>query len=64
MPLSGSGKKLAKELAKQLSSDPENQSLVEADWEKVAKTIIDHLIANALITGSCDGKPLLEGKIT
>ena len=64
MPLLGTEKKLAKELAKQVSSDPENQALVEADWEKVAKKIIDHLIANAVITGSCDGKPLLRGKIT
>ncbi len=64
MPLAGTEKKLAKELAKVIASDSENQTVVEADWEKISKKIIDHLTANAVVTGSCDGKPLLEGKIT
>ena len=64
MPLTGTETKLAKEIAKAIVSDPENQMLAEADWEKIAKKIINHLTANAVITGSCDGKPLVEGKIT
>jgi len=64
MPLAGTEKKLAKQLANVIASDSENQTVVEADWEKVAKKIIDHLVANAVITGTCDGKPLAEGKIT
>jgi len=64
MPLAGTEKKLAKQLANVIASDSENQAVVEADWEKVAKKIIDHLVANAVITGTCDGKPLAEGKIT
>lgn len=64
MPLAGTEKKLAKELAKVIASNTENQTVVEADWEKVVKKIIDHLTTNAVITGTCDGKPLMEGKIT
>jgi len=64
MPLAGTEKKLAKQLANVIASDSENQAVVESDWEKVAKKIIDHLVANAVITGTCDGKPLAEGKIT
>ena len=43
MPLTGTEKKLAKEIAKAIVSDPENQTLAEADWEKIAKKIINHL---------------------
>lgn len=64
MPLTGTKAALAKELAKVIASDPDNLEIVEADWNKIAGKIIDHITANAVVVGSCDGKPLVEGKIT
>ncbi len=64
MPLAGTEEKLAKVIAKAVASDTENQATVQADWKKVAAAIIDHLVAETLITGTCDGKPLTLGKIT
>lgn len=64
MPLAGTQKQLAKKIAQVAASTNENIKYSEEVWEKIAKEIIDQFTTNAVITGTADGKDLVDGKIT
>lgn len=64
MPLTGTHEVLAAKIAKEVASNSENQEVVKTDWAKVANIIFEHFVTNAVVTGTCDGKPLVLGKVT
>ena len=64
MPLAGTQKQLAKKIAQVAASTNENIKYSAEVWEKIAKEIIDQFTTNAVITGTADGKDLVDGKIT
>ena len=64
MPLAGTAETLAAAIATAVSSNSENTEAVKTDWKKVAEAIISHVITNAVVVGSADGKPLEMGRIT
>ncbi len=63
MPLIGSENLLAEALSSAATGALGDQK--EA-WKKVAKAIIDHITANALVTGtaSSGGGPIAGGRVT
>ena len=63
MPLKDSENLLAQKIANKIALN-ENRELVQREWEKIIKDLLDHLINKATIIGKCDGKPLIDGKIT
>lgn len=61
MPLGGTENKLAEKIIADLEGTEDHKEA----WKKVAKVILDHITANALVTGTTpNGGPLTDGKIT
>ncbi|SMF80815.1 hypothetical protein [Pseudobacteriovorax antillogorgiicola] len=62
MPLAGTEKALASEIAGAIKS-AQNET---EGWEMVITKILQHITKNALVTGVCpsNGGPLTGGKIT
>ena len=64
MPLANTQEALAEKLAKAIATNKDHIPYLTKEWKKIAGVIITHLVENSVITGTADGNPLIDGKIT